>query len=87
MAALSRSIARLSARQSEARRRGLRAEQRRRDAQRLESIRKKQRQRVRIEALKGVIVLALIITFFALVYWAAMVDLIPRPVDLVPRPF
>ena len=86
MAALSRSIARLSARESEARRGRLRAQQHRRDVQRLESIRKKQRQLARIEGLKGAIVLALIIAFFALVYWAAMVDLIPRPVDLVHSP-
>ncbi len=87
MAAVSRSITRLSARESEARRKKLRSEQQRRDAVRMERLRIAQRRRKRIEGLKATGVLALIIAFFGLVALAAMFNLVTRPVDLMPTPF
>jgi len=87
MTAASRTATRLSSRESEVRRRGLRSEQRRRDTARMERLREAQRQRDRIEAVKAVGVFALIIAFFGLVFLAAMFNLITRPVDLIPSPF
>ncbi len=82
-----RSIRRMSAQESEARRRDLRNEQKRRDAARMERLHAAQRRRNRIEGLKAAGVLAVIIAFFGLIFLAAMFNLITRPVDLIPSPF
>lgn len=87
MAPVLRSIARLSAQESKARRRDLRDEQERRDAARMERLHSEQRRRRRIEGLKAAGVLVLIIAFFGLILLASMFNLVTRPVDLIPSPF
>jgi len=87
MAAASRPTLHLSARESEARRREFREEQRRRDAARIERIRAVRRRRNRTENLKAAGVIGLILAFFGLVFLAAMFNLVTRPVDLIPALF
>ncbi|MBN2474446.1 MAG: hypothetical protein JXB62_07545 [Pirellulales bacterium] len=75
--AIPKTTRRMSVRESELLRDRLRANQFRRDQVRRAALHRQDRRRNRIEGFEGLVVLLLVVGFFALIYWLAISDSVP----------